>query len=422
MVEITEINAPDRKPGSKAADAELPEVARRSLEESAPVHDVKTRRPEGESHFKAPTTGVPGSHRVHIMVAGGGSVRETVSDDLADVGRAIAQAENHEVWIDIEADDAETALAPFNAKVSTEQYLVQNQEGRSILGWPYLVRDLASPRFCVLVAAGESALVTVHPPDVQHDPIADARKVIDSAVHARTDGGFKPLGSFREFVFLQIAESCVTETMGAIQRVSRRLGHVYDNVYDEDFKPAAIQTALFDIHRYLEQTLSPTLYLVREFFFTLERGGARYLPLEAVKGDLVRLTEELDRLMNLKTNMETTIELISNAVRSKLSEQTLRASWQLQLAVEVLVRVSLLLMIPTAVFSLWPLMPFPVNQPFEFLGITTYSVVWDIAVALILTIAAQVALSRMYKRAFGLQDMRATAPKAPRTGPDNGKR
>jgi hypothetical protein len=350
-------------------------------------------------------------------------VRETVSDDLADVGRAIEQAESHEVWIDIEADDAERALAPFNAKVSTEQYLVQNQDGRSILGWPYLVRDHVAPRFCVLVAAGESAIVTVHPPDVPHDPIADARNVIDSAVHARTDGGFKPLGSFREFVFLQIAESCVTETMGSIQRQSRRLGHVYDNVYDEEFKPAAIQTALFDIHRYLEQSLSPTLFLVREFFFTLERGGARYLPLEGVKSDLARLTEELDRLMNLKTNMETTIELISNAVRAKLSEQTLEASWQLQLAVEVLVRVSLLLMIPTAVFSLWPLMPFPVNQPFDFLGIYTYSVVWDVLVAVILTVAAQVALSRMYKRAFGLEELRAKAPPpSSRTGPDNGRR
>lgn len=404
MVEVTEIGSGPR-PGEGADD--LPEVARRTLEESSPG---KTPRPVKEPEpprLQTPSASAPGAHRVHILIAGGGRVRETVSNDLADVARAIEEAGTHEVWVDIEAEDAERALAPFDAKVTTEHYLVQNQDKRSVLGWPYIVRDLVGPRFCVLVAAGDTAVVTVHPPDVPHDPIADARKVMDSAVHARTDGGFRPLGSFREFVFLQIAESCVSEMMGAIQRQSKRLGQVYDNVYDKEFAPAAIQTALFDVHRYLEQSFSPTLFLDREFLFTLERGGARFLPLEGVKGDLARLADELDRLMGLKTNMETTIELVSNAVRAKLSEETLAASWRLQLAVEVLVRVSLLIMIPTAVFSLWPMMPFPVSEPFDLMGIRTYSVVWNIFTAVLLTVAAQLLLSRMYKRAYGLEGLRA---------------
>lgn len=409
MVEITDISTFDHAGSSPApTSGDLPDVARRNLEESSPAHTPPAKRPQEKPQVGSPSGGLVGSHRIHIMLAGGGRVRETVSEDLADVTRAIADAGDHEVWVDIEADDMEAALAPFEAKVSQEQYLVTNHDRRSVLGWPYLVRDQMTPRFCVLVAVGENAIVTVHQPDIPHDPIADARKVIDSAVHARTDGGFKPLGSFREFAFLQMAESCTTEMMGSIQKQSKRLGQVYDNVYGDEFKPAAIQTVLFDIHRYLEQTLSPTLFLVREFFFTLERGGARFLPLEDVKADLARLAEELDRLMGLKTNMETTIELVSNAVRAKLSEQTLEASWQLQLAVEVLVRVSLLLMIPTAVFSLWPLMPFPSNVPIDFLGIRTYSVVWNIITALVLTIAAQYALSRMYKRTFKLDELRGT--------------
>lgn len=407
MVEVTEIEA--RAAAGGGAD-DLPEVARRSLEESAPGGARRAPRQVEEPQLQTPSATAPGAHRVHILIAGGGRVRETVSNDLADVARAIEQAGSHEVWVDIEAEDPQHALAPFDAKVSTEHFLVQNQDARSILGWPYLVRDQVAPRFCVLVAAGDTAVVTVHPPDVPHDPVAGARKVIDSAVHARTDGGFKPLGSFREFVFLQIAESCVTEMMGAIQRQSKRLGQVYDNVYDKEFTPAAIQTALFDVHRYLEQAFSPTLFLDREFLFTLERGGARFLPLEGVKADLGRLASELDRLMGLKTNMETTIELVSNAVRAKLSEQTLEASWRLQLAVEVLVRVSLLIMIPTAVFSLWPLMPFPVGEPFDLLGVRTYSVVWNIGVALLLTLVAQLMLSRMYKRAYGLEGLRAVSP------------
>ncbi len=403
MVEVTEVGSA-RSP--KKGGDELPEVARRSLEESSPSREAPGRKPVEPGHLVAPSAGVPGAHRVHILLAGGGRVRETVSEDLADVLRAIEQAGTQEVWVDIEAEDTERALAPFDAKIVPDQYVVQNQDKRSVIGWPYLVRDQTEPRFCVVVAAGENAIVTVHPPDIPHDPIAGARKLIDSAVHARTDGGFKPLGSFREFAFLQIAESCVAELMGAIQKQSKRLGQVYDNVYGEEFKPAAIQTALFDIHRYLEQSLSPTLFLDRELFFTLERGGAHYLPLEDVKADLGRLAEEIDRLMGLKTNMETTIELVSNAVRAKLSEQTLQASWQLQLAVEVLVRVSLLIMIPTAVFSLWPLMPFPLNEPVDFLGIRLHSVVWDVLAALVLTVLAQWMLSRFYTRTFGLAKLR----------------
>ncbi len=404
MVEVTDL--PPSGPG-EAGDPDLPEVARRSLREGSPDPAPATRPPSPPEPASRPTRSLPGAHRVHVLMVSGGRVRESVSDDLSDVIRAIEQSESREVWVDIEAEDAERALAPFEANVSGEHYVVQNQEKRSILGWPYLVRSLATPRFCVLVAAGESAIVTVHPPDVPDDPIADARKVMDSAVHARTEGGFKPLGSFREFVFLQIAESCVAEMMGAIQRQSRLLGVVYDNVFDESFKSAGIQTALFDIHRFLEQHFSPTLYLVREFFFTLERGGARFLPLKGVKPDLSRLADELDRLMGLKTNMETTIELISNAVRAKLSEQSLEASWRLQLGLEVLVRVSLLLMIPTAVFSLWPMMPFPLDQPVTFLGLTTYSVVWCSLAALIITLSAQLALSRIYTRTFGITELRA---------------
>lgn len=404
MVEVTEIPAPG---ASGAGNEDIPEVARRSLREGSPdpaPPPPHRAPPEPAAH---PTSSLPGTHRVHILVASGGRVRESVSDDLADVVRAIEQAESHEVWVDIEAQDAERALAPFNARIESDHYVVQNQEKRSILGWPYLVRDLTEGRFCVLVAAGDSAIVTVHPPDVPNDPIADARKVMDSAAHARTDGGFKPLGSFREFVFLQIAESCVAEMMGAIQLQSKRLGQVYDNVFEDNFNAAGIQTALFDIHRFLEQSLSPTLFLVREFFFTLERGGARFLPLEGVKTDLSRMADELDRLMGLKTNMETTIELISNAVRAKLSEQSLEASWRLQLGVEVLVRVSLLLMIPTAVFSLWPMMPFRLDEPVTFLGVSAYSVVWCSIAALIITLVAQLALSRVYERTFGITELRA---------------
>jgi hypothetical protein len=406
MVEITDVgNLGD--PGHGEGD--LPDVARRSLEGSSPSHAPPERARDQPREARPHSVAVTGAHRIHILIAGGGRVRETVSEDLSDVTRAIADAGDHEIWVDIETEDLAKALAPFDAKVTDDQYLVTNQEKRSVLGWPYLVRDQMEPRYCVLVAAGESAIVTVHLPDIPHDPITDARKVIDSAVHARTDGGFRPLGSFREFAFLQMAESCTTEMMGALQKQSKRLGQVYDNVYGEEFRPAAIQTALFDIHRFLEQTLSPTLFLVREFFFRLERGGARFLPLDGVKGDLARLAEELDRLMGLKGNMETTIELVSNAVRAKLSEQTLQASWQLQLAVEVLVRVSLLLMIPTAVFSLWPLMPMPADVPFEFLGIRTYSIVWNILTAIVLTVGAQVLLGRMYKRAFKLDELRGGA-------------
>jgi hypothetical protein len=403
MVEITEVGGA-RAPKKDGDD--LPEVARRSLEESSPTREAQGRTQSEPGRLVAPSAGVPGAHRVHILLAGGGRVRETVSEDLADVLRAIEQAGTQEVWIDIEAEDTERALAPFDAKISSDQYVVQNQDKRSVIGWPYLVRDQVEPRFCVVVAAGENALVTVHPPDIPHDPIAGARKLIDSAVHAKTDGGFKPLGSFREFAFLQIAESCVAELMGAIQKQSKRLGQVYDNVYGEEFKPAAIQTALFDIHRYLEQSLSSTLFLDRELFFTLERGGAHYLPLEDVKADLSRLAEEIDRLMGLKTNMETTIELVSNAVRAKLSEQTLQASWQLQLAVEVLVRVSLLIMIPTAVFSLWPLMPLSITEPVDFLGVRVHSVVWDVLTALVLTVLAQWMLSRFYTQTFKLDELR----------------
>ncbi len=404
MVEVTELSSSG---GTDSEGKDIPEVARRSLREGSPDPAPRQRPAPHQEPAARPTSSLPGTHRVHILVASGGRVRESVSDDLADVARAIEQAESHEVWVDIEAQDAERALAQFEANVSLEHFIVQNQEKRSILGWPYLVRDAGAHRFCVLVAAGESAIVTVHPPDVPNDPIADARKVMDSAVHARTEGGFKTLGSFREFVFLQIAESCVAEMMGSIQRQSKRLGQVYDNVFEESFNAAGIQTALFDIHRYLEQSLSPTLFLVREFFFTLERGGARYLPLEGVKADLSRLAQELDRLMGLKTNMENTIELISNAARARLSEQTLEASWRLQLGVEVLVRVSLLLMIPTAVFSLWPMMPFRLDEPVTFLGVSAYSVVWCAIAAVIITLVAQLALSRVYERSFGITELRA---------------
>jgi hypothetical protein len=410
VVEITDISSFD----TGGAEGDLPAVARRTLDASSPARPNREAHTREEPQVRATSSAHTGAHRIHILVSGGGRVRETISEDLAEIPRAIAEAGDHEVWIDIETEDVEAALAPFDARVSQDQYIVSNHEKRSVLGWPYLVRDQVEPRYCVLVAPGENAIVTVHKPDIPHDPIADARKVIDSAVHARTDGGFKPLGSFREFAFLQMAESCTTEMMGAIQKQSKRLGQVYDNVYGDEFRPAAIQTALFDIHRFLEQTLSPTLFLVREFFFTLERGGARFLPLEGVKADLARLADELDRLMGLKTNMETTIELVSNAVRAKLSEQTLEASWRLQLAVEVLVRISVLLMIPTAVFSLWPLMPFLVDRPFEFLGVTTYSVVWNILTAVVLNNVAQLMLSRMYKRAFKLDELRGPAGAGPR--------
>src|SRR2546426_12577051 len=139
LVEVTEIGPPSAKSSRKAPGENIPEVARRSLEESAPVKSVAPRHAaETPAGGAAPTASVPGAHQVHILVARGGRVEEKRSDDLADVARAVEQAESHELWIDIEADDHEKALAPFGGKVSTAQYVVQNHERRSVLAFPYI--------------------------------------------------------------------------------------------------------------------------------------------------------------------------------------------------------------------------------------------------------------------------------------------
>src|SRR6266581_6098591 len=148
MVEVTDIGGLTGGGDRMAASEDLPEVARRSLEGSSPSRTPRAKKPEEAPSVLAAAAGVPGSHRVHILVAGGGRVKETVSEDLGDVARAIDHAGEHEVWVDIEADDAEKALAPFEAKVSADQYVVQNQDKRSVIGWPYIVRDQAEPRFC----------------------------------------------------------------------------------------------------------------------------------------------------------------------------------------------------------------------------------------------------------------------------------
>src|SRR5882672_9622395 len=93
VVEITEIGPPAGKGSRKAPEESIPEVARRSLEESAPVKNVAPKHaadvpPSGA----APTASVPGAHQVHILVARGGRVEEKRSDDLADVARAVEQA------------------------------------------------------------------------------------------------------------------------------------------------------------------------------------------------------------------------------------------------------------------------------------------------------------------------------------------
>src|SRR5258705_13868937 len=103
MVEITDISALEPKAAKPGAD--VPEVARRALEESSPDRPSPTTRAPDGPQARGPSAGVLGSHRIHIMLAGGGRVRETVTEDLADVTRAIAEAGDHEVWIDIEARD-----------------------------------------------------------------------------------------------------------------------------------------------------------------------------------------------------------------------------------------------------------------------------------------------------------------------------
>jgi Mg2+ and Co2+ transporter CorA len=98
----------------------------------------------------------------------------------------------------------------------------------------------------------------------------------------------------------------------------------------------------------------------------------------------------------MRESLESSLELISNTVRASLSDKNIANTERLNRAVEILTRLSVLLMIPNSVFTLWPTLP--VNNLDTFLGIQSAG--WELLLALLLTVIGQVIISYYYKHSF----------------------
>lgn len=319
--------------------------------------------------------------------------------DLDDVA-GIIRDEGRGSWVDIATPDPPGILARMGVELPAGNGVEctitdQVAESRTLIAIPCLRRDGDAATTLYALCIGTHALVTVHSSGGPKEPLGVLMERVEDYLDEETDGGKLPVTNFRDFVFAYLMVSVAEEFVACMEEASRRLHRIYETLTGKG-APLAIQASLYREHRFLSETLGGALFAYREFVVEVKKGSGRFLRAGTRAREMEEVGAELALALEMKQDLNNTVELISNAVRAKLSDRNIEQTTRLNFAVELLTRVSVLLMIPNSVFTFWPTMGIPPDALFW--GVPSW--VWELIVSGLLFAASQVVISWYYSHSL----------------------
>ena len=218
---------------------------------------------------------------------------------------------------------------------------------------------------------------------------------IADIVNEETDEGKIAIPNFRDFVFIAILGACADEFISTLNSTRQRVNSIYKQLTGAA-EPMAAHAGIYEVHTFLSETFGTAVFLFREFVSMVVKGSGKHLKTVSYQHYIDKVENDVKQAIVMRESLENSLELISNTVRASLSDLNIANTERLSRAVEILTRLSVLLMIPNSVFTLWPTMP--IDNRDTFLGLQ--SVGWELILAAVLTVLGQLLISYYYKHSF----------------------
>ena len=300
-----------------------------------------------------------------------------------------------EVWMDITAADLEATLGTFDLCKRADDQYIRDEEDRTVFQVPFISRSSNRVQYLFIVTEGQNRVVTIREDLGSKGPVESTLQFLADLVEEETDEGKMPLPNFRDFVVTAILGSLADEFIASINTSRQRVNRIYEDIIRKS-DPIAAQHSIYQVHTFLSEVFGTAIFLFREFVSLVRKGSGNHLKLTIYQNYMEKVLEDVAQAIEMRDGLENTLDLISNTIRATLSDRNIANTERLNRAVELLTRLSVLLMIPNSVFTLWPTLP--VANEDTFLGI--YSAGWELIIALLLTAAGQVLISRYYRHYY----------------------
>lgn len=328
-----------------------------------------------------------------------------------------APAPGTELWTDVVVRDIDGFLGSISVCPVTEDHFIKDEEDRTVFQIPFLVRDSTRMQYLFVVCEGHDRITTIRGRSWPRDPVERTLSFIGDVVDEETDEGRLAIPNFRDFIFIALLGACAEEFIATLNVTRRRVNAIYKELIGAS-DPMAAQGEIYEVHSFLSEVFGTAVFLFRELVSMVARGSGRHLKLNQYQHFIEKVQNDVNQAIEMRESLENSLGLISNTVRASLSDQNIANTERLNRAVEILTRLSVLLMIPNSVFTLWPTMP--INNQDIFLGLQ--SAAWELLLALALTVAGQVLISYYYKHSylkalFGRGETAAARKKGPATPP-----
>ncbi|MGQ9582350.1 MAG: CorA family divalent cation transporter [Thermoplasmatota archaeon] len=300
-----------------------------------------------------------------------------------------------EVWLDIVARHIDGILNRYTLCKEANDHYIIDEEDRTVFQVPFLVRTSVETQYLYIICDGSNRITTIRQTTWERGPVESTLRFIGDLVDEETEDGKMPLHNFRDFVFTVLMGACSDEFIATINASRKKVNRIYESII-HNTDPMNAQTQIYQVHSFLSETFGTTIFLFREFVSLVRKGSGKHLKLSLYQTYLEKIMNDITQAMEMRDSLENTLELISNTVRATLSDLNIANTERLNRAVEILTRLSVLLMIPNSVFTLWPTLPLSPHH--TFLGLV--SAAWEIIIATLLTIIGQVLISYYYKHSF----------------------
>jgi hypothetical protein len=300
-----------------------------------------------------------------------------------------------EIWTDVVAQDIDQFLAELSICPVPEDHFIIDENNRTVFQIPYLVRESTRMQYLYVVCEGTDRITTIRQASWPRGPVEQTRNYIGDIVDEETDEGKLVIPNFRDFVFIAILGACADEFISTINATRHKVDSIYRQLAGAP-DPMAAHDGIYDVHTFLSETFGTAVFLFREFVSMVVKGSGKHLKIASYQHYIEKVENDINQAIVMRESLENSLDLISNTVRASLSDQNIANTERLSRAVEILTRLSVLLMIPNSVFTLWPTMP--IENRDTFLGIQ--SVGWELILAAVLTVLGQVLISYYYKHSF----------------------
>jgi ferredoxin-fold anticodon binding domain-containing protein len=344
-----------------------------------------------------------GGDRITTVFFDGSTVSVGTLQSLNDVSEYIQIHSGAQVWVDIRTSSVAPALGALGVEDPGPGPIIHEIKDplQTVIAYTHTVRHSRKVHRTVLAAKGPDVLISIHDSFGKTDSKQMMLKYIQALVEKELGGVPKAILYFRNMLMTALLDSQADEYITTLQGIVKELSDLHQRLDMGEADTKEVQSELFRTHMFIEDEFPSALLSFREVVAKLRMGAGKNFDLSPRQHELEETLREVDVAVEIKANVEKTVDLVNHTLHVKLTERSIETQSRLQRAVWLLTHLSVLLIIPNLVLAFWRLTPWIGETKVAIGGVEIHAFWFSIIATGLLTLLSLVALNSFLRRHIG---------------------